>query len=161
GEGDAVGIIADNCVEWATAAFACYGRGARYVPMYTAQQAAEWRFILKDSGTKLVIAATVEIYDQLIPMVAELETLQRVICLSLPSSHEDSYEHLLATGRGNPVAAVHPPAESLANLVYTSGTTGDPKGVELTHHNLASNCAVLPERFSLNEERSLAFLPWA
>src|SRR5690606_18269166 len=81
--------------------------------------------------------------------------------LSLPSSHEDSYEHLLATGRANPVAAVHPPAESLANLVYTSGTTGDPKGVELTHHNLASNCAVLPERFSLNEERSLAFLPWA
>lgn len=161
GQDDAVGIIADNCVEWATAAFATYGRAARFVPMYTAQQVAEWRFIMQDSGVKLVFAATREIYEKLVPMISELESLQRVICPALPSSHDDSYERLLAEGRAHPVAAVHPKSDAIANLVYTSGTTGDPKGVQLTHANLTSNCAVLPDRFSLNEERSLAFLPWA
>lgn len=161
GPGDKVGIIADNCVEWATAAFATYGLHGAFVPMYTAQLPDEWRFILNDSQTKVVLAATVEIYEKVLSLKAELPQLERVIGLSLPASHADSYEQLLATGRSAPVAVLRPQSSDLANLVYTSGTTGDPKGVELTHHNITSNSGTFSKLFSLNEERSLAFLPWA
>lgn len=161
GPGDRVGIIADNCVEWATAAFATYGRRATFVPMYTAQLLDEWRFILNDSQTKVVFAANAEIYEKVLSLRDQLPQLERVIGLGLPASHEDSYERLLADGRANPTPVERPSPEDLANLVYTSGTTGDPKGVQLTHRNITSNCGAFPQRFSLNQERSLAFLPWA
>ncbi len=161
GQGDRVAIIADNCVEWATAAFATYGRQATFVSMYTAQLPEEWRFILNDSQSKLVFAATAEIYDKVSALKPQLPQLERVIGLALPASHPDSYEQLLASGRAAPVPVQRPKGSDLANLVYTSGTTGDPKGVELTHHNITSNSGSFSKLFSLNEERSLAFLPWA
>lgn len=161
GPGDKVGIIADNCVEWATAAFATYGLQAAFVPMYTAQLPEEWRFILNDSQTKVVLAATLEIYEKVLSLKPQLPQLERVIGLNLPASHADSYEQLLAAGRTTPSPVRRPMASDLANLVYTSGTTGDPKGVELTHNNITSNSGTFSKLFSLNEERSLAFLPWA
>jgi long-chain acyl-CoA synthetase len=161
GHGDKVAIIADNCLEWATAAFATYGRKATFVPMYTAQLPEEWRFILNDCQAKIVVVSTREIYEQINALKTQVPSIQRVICLGLPASNPDSYEQLLASGRNDPTPVEKPEPTSVANLVYTSGTTGDPKGVELTHRNITSNCEALPERFTLNEERSLAFLPWA
>lgn len=161
GQGDKVAIIADNCLEWATAAFATYGRQATFVPMYTAQLPDEWRFILNDCQAKVVITQTREIYEKVSALRADVPSIERVICVGLSASEPDSYEQLLAVGRQNPSPVEVPSSASVANLVYTSGTTGDPKGVELTHKNITSNCEALPERFSLNEERSLAFLPWA
>ncbi len=161
GQGDKVAIIADNCLEWATAAFATYGRQGTFVPMYTAQLPEEWRFILNDCKAKVVLTQTREIYDQITALKAQVPSIERIICVGLPASNPDSYEQLLASGRQNPSPVEKPSSSDVANLVYTSGTTGDPKGVELTHKNITSNCEALPERFSLNEERSLAFLPWA
>lgn len=160
-QGDRVAIIADNCLEWATAAFATYGRQATFVPMYTAQSPEEWRFILNDCQAKVVLTQTREIYEKIIELKALVPSIERVICIGLPASNADSYEQLLASGRKNPSPVEKPEPSSIANLVYTSGTTGDPKGVELTHKNITSNCEALPQRFTLNEERSLAFLPWA
>jgi long-chain acyl-CoA synthetase len=161
GPGDKVAIIADNCLEWATAAFGTYGRQATFVPMYTAQLPEEWQFILNDCQAKVVVTQTREIYEKINALRTQVPAIERVVCIGLPASNPDSYEQLLATGRQNPSPVEKPMASAVANLVYTSGTTGDPKGVELTHKNITSNCAALPERFSLNEERSLAFLPWA
>lgn len=161
GSGDRVAVIADNCVEWATAAFATYGRRGTFVPMYTAQLPEEWRFILNDSQSKVVFAATADIYEKVSALRPQLPHLEHVIGLALPASHVDSYERLLASGRANPTPVQRPAATELANLVYTSGTTGDPKGVELTHANITSNCGSVSKLFSLNQERSLAFLPWA
>src|SRR5215207_7624227 len=52
--GDRVGIIANNRIEWAAIAYACYGLGAALVPMYESQQEKEWAFIARDAGLKLL-----------------------------------------------------------------------------------------------------------
>ncbi|MEM1007539.1 MAG: AMP-binding protein, partial [Myxococcota bacterium] len=53
GQGDKVAVIADNRLEWAVAAYATYGRGAHYVPMYESQLPKDWEFIIQDSGAKV------------------------------------------------------------------------------------------------------------
>src|SRR5262245_40453057 len=62
--GDRVAIISNNRIEWAVAAYACYGLGAALVPMYEAQLAKEWAFIIHDCEAVAVIAATGEIYEK-------------------------------------------------------------------------------------------------
>ena len=62
--GDNVAIISNNRVEWAVAAYACFGIGAALVPMYEAQLAKEWAFICNDCSATTVIAATDEIYEK-------------------------------------------------------------------------------------------------
>lgn len=160
-KGDRVAVIADNCVEWATAAHATYGRAACYVPMYTAQSEAEWAFILKDCGAKVVIAADPTLHQKLERIAEGIDTLERVIGIGLAPSSENSFDAVEKLGREKPVAAEHPAAEDLAVYIYTSGTTGDPKGVELTHRNICSNLDALKPLFDIDLDRSLAFLPWA
>lgn len=161
-KGDRVAIVADNRVEWAVLAFACYTLGACYVPMYEAQEPKDWKFIIADCEAKVTVGATDAIYAKLQEFSAELDCTKSVIGLSLPSDHEDSYAALLKRGAESkvPVAPVEP--SDLAGFIYTSGTTGNPKGVKLSHANLSTNIQLAGERFSFSSsDRSLAFLPWA
>ena len=161
GAGDRVAIVANNCVEWATVAYATYGLGAVFVPMYTAQKPTEWRYILEDCGAKVVFAATNDIHDALAKLEPDLPELQHVIGLQLAADSADSYAALKKTGLDSPVDPVYPKPEDVAGFIYTSGTTGTPKGVILTHKNLCTNCAGVQPLFSINQERTLSFLPWA
>ncbi len=161
-KGDRVAIISDNCVQWAVACYATYGLGAAYVPMYEAQLPKEWKFILDDCAAKVVIAANQRVYDELVKLQAELPVLEHIIGLELPESVDNSYAALLRQGEANPVAARIPQPDEIAGFIYTSGTTGNPKGVLLSHGNIASNISAVLETFSFDpEDRSLAFLPWA
>src|SRR5690349_16464095 len=54
GKGDRVAIISDNRIEWAIAAYATYGLGAAYVPMYESQLDKDWEYIIRDSGAKVL-----------------------------------------------------------------------------------------------------------
>jgi long-chain acyl-CoA synthetase len=161
GPGDRVGIVADNCVEWATSAHATYRAGGIFVPMYTAQRPDEWKFILNDCNAKLVIAASEAAYQKLKAAQPEMPTVKQVIGLSLPEAHEDSYAALLAQGKAAPVPKARVSSSDLAAFIYTSGTTGQPKGVKLSHKNLCSNLAAIEAVIPMKHERSLAFLPWA
>jgi long-chain acyl-CoA synthetase len=162
GRGDKVAIIADNRVEWAVACYATYGLGASFVPMYQAQLAKEWYFIIEDCAAKAAIGATNAITDQLRKMRAEIPTLAHVIGLELPPSDDHSYAALLEAGRARPVPAGSPKGEDVAGLIYTSGTTGLPKGVILSHGNICSNVNAIHQIFTFDlDDRSLAFLPWA
>jgi long-chain acyl-CoA synthetase len=162
GEGDLVAIIADNRVEWAVACYATYGLEAAFVPMYEAQLASEWKFILRDCGAKVVFAQAGAPYEQVAAMRGELPKLMHVIGLGLPSADPTSFDALLEAGAAFPVEPRDPSPSSLAGLIYTSGTTGDPKGVLLSHGNLASNVGTAAEIFPLSpDDRTLAFLPWA
>jgi len=162
GEGDTVAIIVDNCVQWAAAAHATYGRAAKFCPMYEAQATKEWNYILEDSGAKIVIVADDEIYGEVHPWVEEIETLERVINIEGDPEDDDSWEHQMEVGRDHPVDVTRPDPDDLAGFIYTSGTTGKPKGVLLSHRNICSNIQAMHEVMPIEaEDVSLAFLPWA
>jgi long-chain acyl-CoA synthetase len=161
-KGDRVAMVSDNRVEWAVMAFATYGLGACFVPMYEAQKSEEWEFILDDCQAKVAVGATEAIYTQLKAIASTQTQLQHVVGLSLDHSNEDSYQHVLNSGRSAPVAPADVKPSDLASFIYTSGTTGAPKGVKLSHANLSQNVQRAGDRFEFTkDDRSLAFLPWA
>jgi len=160
--GDRVAVIADNRTEWAVGAYATYGIGAAYVPMYEAQHDKEWEYILKDCGAKVVLVATEAISDRVNKFKANCPKLEHVIRFSGTENDKDTFASLLKRGAETPAPVTHPKPGDLAGLIYTSGTTGNPKGVMLSHANLAKNVNAIHEVFPMvTEDRSLSFLPWA
>lgn len=159
--GDAVGIISNNSVDWAVGHFATVGIGAFYVPMYEAELVHVWEYIIRDSGIKVLFVSKQEIYEKIKHFPSSIPTLSK-ICL-MQGQGADTMSGLEKIGEKKPVKAVYPKPDDVAVLVYTSGTTGDPKGVLLTHANWTSNhharCVAYPEFNS--EDRTLSLLPWA
>ncbi|MCI0671364.1 MAG: long-chain fatty acid--CoA ligase, partial [Myxococcaceae bacterium] len=76
GMGDRVAVISNNRVEWAVGCYATATLGAAYVPMYEAQQAKEWQYILNDCGAKVVLCATDAIARTINGMRAELPKVE-------------------------------------------------------------------------------------
>ena len=160
--GDRVGIVANNRVEWAVAAYATYGLRAAFVPMYEQQHAEEWEFILDDCGAKVAIGSSQSVYDELKKLKGKVKSLEHVIGLDAPPSDDHSYKALLERGAKNPKAAEEPGSEEIAGFIYTSGTTGKPKGVILTHGNICFCINGVNGIFTFDSsDRSLSFLPWA
>ena len=160
--GDRVALIAGNRREWAAAAYATFGLCATFVPMYEAQPLEDWAFILKDCEAKVLIVSSVEVLEKIQSIRSELPNLSQLIALDLPSDDLRSYQRLIESGKARPEAVHHPTPDQAACYIYTSGTTGDPKGVVLTHRNIASNVRAAAEIFPLRAtDRTLAFLPWA
>jgi long-chain acyl-CoA synthetase len=160
--GDRVAVISHNRVEWAVACYATVGLGAAYVPMYEQQAERDWRHILADSGAKVCFISGRKVGERVAAVAPEIPTLQHVVDFDAPRDDPGSYLALLEAGRRQPCATVALEDREIAEIVYTSGTTGTPKGVLLTHDNLVSNvragAAVVPVTA---DDRSLAFLPWA
>jgi long-chain acyl-CoA synthetase len=160
GRGDVVAIIADNRPEWAAAAYATYGLGASFAPMYEAQHDDEWQYILADSDTKVLCVANEAIAARVAAFRSRLPGLRHVIALDGRADH--SFADVLRRGEQAPAPIVHPQPGDVAGFIYTSGTTGNPKGVLLTHGNLASNVSAIQNLFPIaDDDRSLSFLPWA
>jgi long-chain acyl-CoA synthetase len=152
--GDKVAVIADNRVEWAVTAYACFGLGASMVPMYEAQHEKDWEFIIRDCEARVVIAATKTIEDK----VTHIKDLSlKVVCLE-----GDGWKKLLGSASNGGTPSIKPQKDDTACLIYTSGTTGNPKGVILSHGNIASNVTAVHDVFPMSmDDRSLSFLPWA
>jgi long-chain acyl-CoA synthetase len=165
--GDNIAIIANNRVEWAVAAYAAYGLGAAFVPMYEAQNPKEWEFIVHDCGAKALIVANQPILEKAHAIFDKVPALKHMISLADSTNgvgggdaRITTYTALVTSGKTAPVRK--PAPSDLAALIYTSGTTGNPKGVMLTHENLASNVSAAHQVFPMEQaDRSLSFLPWA
>jgi long-chain acyl-CoA synthetase len=160
-KGDAVGLIANNRTEWAVAAFATFGLGARFIPMYEAELANTWRYIIGDSGMKALFVSKPEILEQVESFRKDVPNLEKIYMID--GKGPDTMSGLELKGREKPVESVKPGEEEIAVLIYTSGTTGEPKGVLLSHGNFTSNTldagACFPD---LNaDDCSLSILPWA
>ena len=161
--GDRVAVISDNRVEWAIGAYATYGLGAAWVPMYEAQLAKEWEFILGNSGAKIAIVGDDGIRAQLDDLRKDLPELGQIVVIRGEAGGDSiSWAEMQARGADNPIDTVEPASEDLACLIYTSGTTGQPKGVMLSHGNITSNVNVFPDMFDIGpDDRTASFLPWA
>ena len=113
--------------------------GGVYVPMYEAQLDKDWQYILRDSGAKVVLRGRRRHREARARAAG-----RRCPSCSTWSTSRAARDRSLATRasgarRRAPVPAVSPPTSDIALLIYTSGTTGNPKGVLLTHFNLAAN----------------------
>jgi len=161
--GDRVAIVSNNRVGWAVAAHASYGVGAALVPMYEAQSPKDWEFVVRDCGAKALLVANEPVLAKAMPLLDAVPTLKNIVLLE-GTTHGDprvsSYASLLASGRATPSS--HPSPDDVAALLYTSGTTGIPKGVVLSHGNLASNVSASQQVFAITpSDRALLILPWA
>jgi long-chain acyl-CoA synthetase len=138
--GDRVALIAADCVNWIAVDFATLFAGCVVVPIFPTQAPDQVAYILQDSEAKLIFADTVEAAQRLTHLGVVLP--QTVI---FESTGDDSLEAFEAQGART--QAMHPDwpesfereiaPEDMAVLIYTSGTTGEPKGVMLSHNNLA------------------------
>lgn len=162
GKNNVVGFIGNNRPEWAITAFATYGTGARFVPMYEAELESTWEYIIKDSGVNLLMVSKPEIYEKVIKFKETIPDLEHVFVIDI--NGEGSMAELESIGEKNPVASAKPKKNDIAALIYTSGTTGEPKGVLLSHGNFTSN-AVAGNRIYQDvltaDSRSISILPWA
>jgi len=162
-KGDRVAIIADNREEWAITAYGAYGLGAAVVPMYESQKDENWHYILRDSEARMAVVANGDISDRVAAFKGDdLPNLEHVVAFDGDSSAGIAFAELLRQGIGSPVDPASIDSKDVAGFVYTSGTTGNPKGVVLTHENFASNVSAITDVFPIDlEDRSLSFLPWA
>ncbi len=162
GKGDHVAIWATNVPEWVVILFAAARIGAVLVPINTSYRPAELKYVLRDSDTKLLILIDgyrdLDYVQTLYELVPELRTSPRgaLTTENFPCLREVVYlghkQHrgmwglaeLIELGETVPVerlreaeAALSP--HDVVNMQYTSGTTGFPKGVMLTHHGIVNN----------------------
>jgi long-chain acyl-CoA synthetase len=176
-KGDRVGLLSENRPEWMIADFACLSAGVADVPVYPTLPATQVAFILRDSGARGIFVSTAEQLQKVLAEWPNLPDLEWACCFDDPSDTSTArgrgagggqilaWRDLLATSAVEPEGDFNArldatPGEQLATLVYTSGTTGVPKGVVLTHRNLASNVNYSTIGFpSEVGERRLSFLP--
>lgn len=165
GKEDKVSIISNNRWEWATVFYGAIGLGGQIVPMYEAQLEKDWKYVVNDSDSKVVIASTEAIYEQVKDYAGKVGKVQHVICLDASEDKPYSYKAWLKKVEGEAPTPITPvTSEDICTIIYTSGTTGTPKGVELVHRNICSNIidgkSMLKDDIVKNNV-SLSFLPWA
>lgn len=169
GPGDRVGIISANRLEWAAVAYASYGLRAAVVPMYESQRETDWIFVLRDADVRVLFVANEDIRRKLAPLTASLPALRAIYVFGSPDSGVQRGTHPSAATdfarlaqSGARVLVQRPTADDVAALLYTSGTTGEPKGVVLTHRNLVFIITTVMPLVPVSEQhRTLSFLPWA
>jgi len=157
--GDAVGVICGNRTEWALAAFATFGLGARFIPMYEKELVQTWKYIINDGAIKVLLVATEEIAGRIEAFRHETPALEHLLVID--SNNAAGMSALEQRGAEQSVASIRPAPSDIAVLIYTSGTTGKPKGVLLSHGNFTSNFLAgrrcLPQLSQ--HSRSLSILP--
>ncbi|MEW8077670.1 MAG: long-chain fatty acid--CoA ligase [Candidatus Thiodiazotropha endolucinida] len=143
-DGDRVAILMRNCPEWVMFDQAALSLGLVVVPLYTDDRADAIAYILRDAAVKLLLVQDSGRWNRMADSVEELPQLQRVVVLETerqPRPVEDELvreaKHWLPP-RGDPLKRRYADPETLASIVYTSGTTGRPKGVMLSHYNMLS-----------------------
>jgi len=169
GKGDRIAILGENRWEWAIADFAALAIGAVDVPIYQGLTADQTAQLLVDSGSRVAVVSTRAQYEK-VASVRGRTALERIVVMDEfgPAEEWDAvtFSSLMPAeilgerdaefdGRAGLITP-----DDLATIIYTSGTTGEPKGVMLTHGNLATNLNYSTVGIGFREsDRSISFLP--
>jgi long-chain acyl-CoA synthetase len=166
GKGDRVAILSENRPEWTITDFAALSLGAVTVPIYSTQTGDQTAFVLRDAGVRVIAVSTKSQLEKVLS-VQRNTPLERIVVMDAVENPQAL--HMQALMHQGPIEAdadfearsqsILP--DDLATIIYTSGTTGNPKGVMLTHGNMASNIACSMEAFGFGskDEVSVSFLP--
>ena len=162
---DRVAIISNNRTEWNFADFGILQIGATVVPLYPNMSEDNYKFIFDDSQVKLVFVESEELYKKVqrvlkkttakVINVYTFDKVKSALHLDDLMSLADSNDKEELNRLKNSVTE-----DYLVTIIYTSGTTGVPKGVMLTHKNIASNVVALNEIMPTDKyDRTISFLP--
>jgi long-chain acyl-CoA synthetase len=165
--GDRVALVSENRWEWPVIDFAVLALGAVDVPLYQTLTPEQMGYILRDCGAKAIFVSSRQQFAKLV-QAGDLPALAHVAVIdpgdfpnttSLPQvferaaaleAHDAAFDEMLTQTT----------PDELATIVYTSGTTGDPKGVMLTHHNLCENLRYSTDGLRIAPgDKSISFLP--
>ncbi|MFJ2190421.1 AMP-dependent synthetase/ligase [Kitasatospora sp. NPDC087861] len=163
--GDRVGVMSRTRYEWTLLDFAIWSAGAITVPVYETSSPEQVEWILGDSGAAAVLTETdqhrkvvEEVRDRL-PELKHTWQIEQGAIAALAEAGREVADATVAERRATATA------DSVATIVYTSGTTGRPKGCQLTHGNFLAECGNVVERlaplFRTGESSVLLFLPLA
>lgn len=166
--GERVALFSENRPEWHVVDFACHLIGSPTVPIFAGLNPSQVAYILRNSGARWVFFSDVTKRDQLLGLEASLTQIPEMVAFDADaaSSEGKTLTRLMGEGAGHlpevPLerfrGRVSP--EDLAGILYTSGTTGNPKGVMLSHGNFVSNMLSCSRLFDLGpDDRAASFLP--
>ncbi len=155
--GDRVAQVSENRYEWIVTDLAIHLAGLVHVPIHVTLSPEQIAEQIVDSGSRLVFVSKHDLLNQL-----TVHLPPEIVC----SVHEEHDTHEIGAGlelqkQLPPAPRPQPPAPaSLATILYTTGTTGRPRGVMLTHDNLATNAAAVVEAFDRGQDDTrLCVLP--
>jgi long-chain acyl-CoA synthetase len=168
-KGDRIALIGENRWEWAVADFATLAIGAVNVPIYPTLTGEHIAELVRDAGCRIAVVSTRQQFEKLNAVRGQTE-LERILIMDSAAPQEGAiaFSEVLAGadergGERDPVfdalvRAVEP--KDVATLIYTSGTTGEPKGVVLTHGQIAANQNICAMDFNFTSTDScISFLP--
>ncbi len=169
-----IGVFSQNCPQYLFCDYGAWGVRAVTIPFYATSSEQQIQYIVNDAKIRFLFVGEQEQYDKAKRVMSLCPTLERIVVFdaSVALNRSDAnaiyFDDFLKLGEGFPrqteVAKLSSEAtfEDLANILYTSGTTGDSKGVMLTygqyHAALAANAKCVNVR---EEDRVLDFLPFA
>jgi long-chain acyl-CoA synthetase len=163
--GDRVAILSENRPEWTMADFACLLLGGVVVPIYTTLTSQQTAYILRDSGARVILVSSKEQLQKIRSIQNETAVERMVSMNTAETTQVECWSDLVQVGSSESDARLEATArrlrpQDLATIIYTSGTTGTPKGVMLTHDNMASNLACSLQGFGIGPgHMSISFLP--
>ncbi len=156
-KGERIAILAHNCAEWIVTDIAIMMAGMISVPIYPSANAKTIKHVLSHSGAKAVFVGKV---DDASAAASACQTLNK-IALPYPTIDPDFHWNNWLDNYAPLTQINHPDENDVLTIIYTSGSTGVPKGVVLTHDNIAAGIRGLDDWFVDSHNRILSYLPMA
>ena len=161
-KGDRVAILAENRHEWVVADMGCLLLGAVVVPIYTTLTPEQTAYMLRHSGARAIFVSTEKHLEKVLSIASTTYLEKMAVMDDVPGGRAVRMSEVMQPGSRVDLETLAERVQptDLATVIYTSGTTGVPKGVMLTHGNMASNITAFCRDFGFCQGmHSVSFLP--
>ena len=159
--GDRILLISDNRIEWFIFDIAIMSLGAITVPCFSTNNVNDNKFIIEDCEPKLIIIENIEIYEKNVNIFKKIKN-KLLIIEGSNKKNFDSYHEIMTDQNRKYSINKYIKKKDISSIIYTSGTSGKPKGVMLSHSSIIHNCYAalkLLSNFNICNEKFLSFLP--